>query len=143
MSMTRETAYGLMKAELDKWIKWNPDPGTPHWEMMQAVQVALNALRPVSREQELEAENKELKERIVNWRKYMAPTREQVKQMWKGCYMCEEYGYFMFSAWKSQSRDVHPDCMGSSMFCPHCGKPLTNAAVDIIMWRLEALHEEN
>lgn len=39
----------------------------------------VSALRSVSREQELEAENKELKERIVNWRKYMAPTREQVE----------------------------------------------------------------
>lgn len=39
----------------------------------------ISALRSVSREQELEAENKELKERIVNWRKYMAPTREQVE----------------------------------------------------------------
>lgn len=42
-------------------------------KLHQAIDMAITALRSVSREQELEAENKELKERIVNWRKYMPP----------------------------------------------------------------------
>ena len=72
--MTKERAIEILERRTTI-----PD-GEYTWEQInQAIDMAISALRPVSREQELEAENKELKERIVNWRKYMAPTREQVE----------------------------------------------------------------
>lgn len=64
----------------------------------------ISALRSVSREQELEAENKGLKERIVNWRKYMAPTREQVEKVWRGEWIIGE-----------------PDGLGVPIHCNRCG----------------------
>ena len=76
--MTKERAIEILERRTTI-----PD-GEYTWEQInQAIDMAISALRPVSREQELEAENKELKERIVNWRKYMAPTREQV-EIWRG-----------------------------------------------------------
>lgn len=111
-------------------------------EFIAALDVALDALIPPTRENELEAENRELKERIVNWRNYMAPTREQVEKVWRGCYTCDEYKYFMFNAWTNPESSERPDCMGTSLFCPQCGKPLTDEAVDILLKRLEALNGE-
>ena len=67
------------------------------------------------------------------------PTREQVEKMRNGCYMCDEYKYFMFNAWKNPESSELPDCMGASLFCPHCGKPLTDEAVDMVMERLEEM----
>lgn len=76
MSMTREEAIKVLKnggievcGEADRIS-----------EFIAALDVALDALIPPTRENELEAENIELKERIVNWRNYMAPTREQVEK---------------------------------------------------------------
>ena len=69
------------------------------------------------------------------------PTREQVEKMRNGCYMCDEYKYFMFNAWKNPESSERPDCMGTSLFCPHCGKPLTDEAVDIVMERLEEMQK--
>lgn len=108
-------------------------------EFIAALDVALDALIPPTRENELEAENRELKERIVNWRKYMAPTREQVEKVrgewrwvgedrWNDCYECGKCG------------KMHPD---NSLFCPACGAPMTDEAVEMVMERLEALNEDN
>ena len=33
------------------------------------------------------------------------PTREMVEKVWRGCYTCDEYKYFMFNAWKNMKND--------------------------------------
>ena len=63
------------------------------------------------------------------------PTREMVEKVWRGCYTCDEYKYFMFNAWTNPESSERPDCMGTSLFCPHCGKPLTDEAVDMMLER--------
>lgn len=108
----------------------------------------ISALRSVSREQELEAENKELKERIVNWRKYMAPTREQVEKAWKGCSWCNNEGKNPEN-WECSLLDdrglsvvVGDEVVWTNAdFCSVCGKSLTDEAVQMVMERLEALYE--
>ena len=106
----------------------------------------ISALRSVSREQELEAENKELKERIVNWQKYMTPTREQVEKVWRGewihphwsndvhCMDCKRCGKEAYHRLFRGVRDYY-------LFCPHCGAPLTDEAVEMVMDRLEAVFQ--
>ena len=116
----------------EDWAKCNYEP------TKQAAQLALTALRSVSREQELEAENKELKERIVNWRKYMAPTREQVEKAWRS-----EWKPFAESAYGKQYKcpNCHTRTSSCSNFCPHCGAPMTDEAVQMVMERLGALKD--
>ena len=115
-------------------------------KLHQAIDMAISALRSVSREQELEAENKELKERIVNWRKYMAPTREQVEKVWRSewihphwsndvhCMDCKRCGKEAYHRLFRGVRDYY-------LFCPHCGAPLTDEAVEMVMERLEAVFQ--
>lgn len=83
---------------------------------VEAAKIAIAALRPVS--------------------------RERIEKVWSGCYMCDEYRYFMFNAWKDPNSSKRPDCMGTSMFCPNCGRPLTDEAVETVMERMEALDNE-
>lgn len=137
MSMTREEAIKVLKnggievcGEADRIS-----------EFIAALDVALDALIPPTRENELEAENRELKERIVNWRKYMAPTREQVEKVrgeWQVC----------FEDWRKQiAGDQCSKCgfqhYGTSInlykFCPHCGAPMTDEAVETVMERINEM----
>ena len=84
-------------------------------EVKEAIDVALTALRPVS--------------------------REQVEKMWRGewtpgdsiCPICEKNKFDGLDA------DIWADWMPS--FCPNCGAPMTDEAVDIVMRRLEALKD--
>ena len=69
------------------------------------------------------------------------PKREMVEKVWSGCYTCDEYKYFMFNAWTNPESSERPDCMGTSLFCPQCGKPLTDEAVDMMLEKLEAMYE--
>ena len=78
----------------------------------QALDLALSALRPVSREQVRRGE----------WEKIGADYRGQ-GGIWK-CTACgKTYPY-------------------KCDFCPNCGAPMTDKAVDMVMERLEALHSE-
>ena len=161
--MTREEAIAVL-AESKRQNEVMRDNPSTFWASHQmadgvknaerriaALDMALSALRPVSREQELEAENKELKERIVNWRKYMTPTREQVEKVWKGEWIGdndEKVGTIDGSPIKSSTCSVcgnwlvgsdEYDCSGH--FCPACGRAMTDEAVQMVMERLEALHD--
>ena len=87
---------------------------------VQALDVALSALRPVS--------------------------REQVEKVWPGCPYCKEdgEGYVKkFGAYSILDGEVTTGhCKPQKIkFCPHCSRPLTDEAVQMVMERLEALHD--
>ena len=65
-------------------------------------------------------------------------TREQVERVWRGewepgnpiCPICGK-------EFDGLDADIWADWMPN--FCPHCGAPMTDKAVDMVMERLEAL----
>lgn len=68
-------------------------------------------------------------------------SREQVDKVWRGewepgnpiCPICGKNKFDGLDA------DIWADWMPN--FCPHCGAPMTDEAVDMVMERLDALHE--
>ena len=56
-------------------------------------------------------------------------SREGVEKAWNGCINCHD----------KEKLAKHIHCWPS--FCPVCGRPLTDEAVEIVMERLEALHD--
>ena len=80
-------------------------------------------------------------------------TREQVEKAWRGEWIDidgekvpvdkygQPFGWAMCSACGEYltASDEYP-CIGH--FCPNCGAPMTDKAVDMVMERLEALYEE-
>ena len=73
-------------------------------------------------------------------------SREQVEKVWRGCPYCKEdgEGYVQkFGAYSIQNGELATGhCKSQKIkFCPHCSRPLTDEAVQMVMERLEALHE--
>lgn len=115
MSMTREEAKEILE-------NWNLCHYTPSREAAEAVISALDpleiisALRPIS--------------------------RERVEKVWRGewepgnpiCPICGKNKFYGLDA------DIWADWMPN--FCPHCGAPMTDEAVDMVMERMEALKDE-
>ena len=69
-------------------------------------------------------------------------TREQVERVWRGEWepgnpICPICGKDKFDGLDA---DIWADWMPN--FCPHCGAPMTDKAVDMVMKRLEALRDE-
>ena len=111
-------------------------------EAEQAKDMVITALRGPTREQELESENMELKKRIVNWRKYMTPAREQVEKVWRGEWINKHsaYDHKIFTCARCGKRI---SIQGENLnFCPKCGSAQTDEAVDITLKRLEAMKDE-
>ena len=121
MSMTREEAIALLNEQYEtckRIYDCSADqrksyPNVP--QFMEALGMALTALRPVS--------------------------QEQVEKVWKGEWIgipnmgvydiaCSKCGY---------STGIR---FWSSDFCPNCGAPMTDDAVDMVMERLEAMRDE-
>ena len=88
--MTREEA----RKHIMLWVYSLDDIPPKH--VVEALTMAADALRPVS--------------------------REQVEKAWRGCKYCDE------------------EC--GIRFCPMCGRPLTDEAVQMVMERLEAMKDE-
>ena len=134
--MTREEAI--------KWMEEAIQDTNTHWDSCsEALQKELNEQREVfllaidailhaDRKQKLEAENMELKERIIHWQKYMAPTREQVEKVWRGCEKCNGAGEY--SRYAENLTKIL-----LAKYCPHCGRPLTDEAVQMVMERMEGI----
>ena len=117
MSMTREEAI--------KWLEETIQDTDTYWEscseafqkeldeQKEAFNLALTALRPI--------------------------TREQVKKVWRGCDLCLD------DSWQRilmiPKRFDHTNMLSTELaqFCPGCGRPLTDKAVDMVMERLEVL----
>lgn len=86
-----------------------------------AIDLALSALRPVS--------------------------REQIEKVWRGEWMFEP-NFYDDSTYEC-SRCGEPWTLiegtpeeNNMRFCPHCGAPMTDEAVEMVMERLEALRDE-
>ena len=129
--MTREETISIIERVIHTEAKW---PGTE--DTLEALDMVLSALRPVS--------------------------RERVEKVFHGCEMCREEkkvksDNFCGAATMrivGDSIDLRGDekkikFFGhiyapsfSVKFCPFCGRPLTDEAVDIMLERLEALNNE-
>ena len=79
---------------------------------IEAFEIALSALRPVS--------------------------REQVEKVWRGEWQMVSNGSGVCSECHRQDK-IDP----LAKFCRYCGAPMTDEAVEMVMERLEALHEDN
>ena len=74
------------------------------------------------------------------------PTREQVEKVWRGCSWCNNEGKKPEN-WECSLLDdrgfsvvVGDEVVWTNAeFCPVCGKPLTDEAVDMVMERLEGM----
>lgn len=120
-SMTREEAtvqiYGLKKYCED--MADSDESGSYVFDLdVQALDLALSALRPIS--------------------------RDRIEKVWSGCHECSGCKLCIWNETKKCN-----DCKNRnsfrplSDFCPRCGKPLTDEAVDMVMERLEALYEKD
>ena len=128
MSMTREEAI--------KWLEETIQDTDTYWESCsEALQkeldeqkevflLALAALRPVS--------------------------REQVEKVWRGEWVIGEPDvlgvpiHCSRCGWGSDHADQREwmEYKGH-VFCGHCGAPMTDEAVEMVMERMEKLHEDN
>lgn len=63
-------------------------------------------------------------------------TREQVEKVWRGCEKCNGAGEY--SRYAENLTKIL-----LAKYCPHCGRPLTDEAVQMMMERLEALKDGN
>lgn len=121
--MTREEAIEELERLLRHWDDLENDKRCFWGYDEEAVALALSALRPVS--------------------------REQVEKVWPGCDFCNtaDFGEFGFEITKHYAKICC--ALGSwrfpekeqFLFCPKCGKPLTDEAVQMVMERLEALKD--
>ena len=103
--MTREEAIDTLKNGL-WWDRRRLD---------EAIDIAISALRPVS--------------------------REQVEKVWPGCDFCkielDDYPYIVAHSDYSSS-----DTCYEPGYCPVRGKPLTDEAVEMVLERMEALNND-
>ena len=73
------------------------------------------------------------------------PTREQVEKSWAGCEYCEKHKINLvriemnYNDSPGSPKRLNPTRVPK--FCPMCGSPLTDEAVDIVIERLKALKE--
>ena len=112
--MTREEAIEELERLLRHWDDLENDKRCFWGYDEEAVALALTALRPVS--------------------------REQVEKVWPGCPYCKEdgEGYVQkFGAYSIQNGELTTGhCKPQKIkFCPHCSRPLTDEAVEMVMER--------
>jgi len=126
MSMTKEEAIERFEkqltaaqAVLDSGFGTNlGESDLLYRRRKEMAEIALSALRPI--------------------------TREQVEKVWRGEWM------FPIFADQKDAKDLRCQCsecgsietpLARHRFCPSCGAPMTDEAVDMVMERLEGLHE--
>lgn len=114
MNVTREEVIEILQEEHD----WCQEPSY----VIKAIEKAIAALRPIS--------------------------RERVEKVFPGCQSCKSCRSCVFSIHQMRDQpckkcDPNAECALTeykpSNFCPICGKPLTNEAVDMVMERLEEM----
>ena len=126
MSMTREEAIAVLREKYDYCKSFydlaaHPEEDyTETTKYLQALRVALTALRPVS--------------------------REQVEKVWPECDCCEIPCDNCKNAYKWDTHGLADECVicrengyknytPESQFCEFCGRPLTDEAVDMMLER--------
>ena len=78
-------------------------------------------------------ENEEQAKAYFWARKALRPvSREQVEKVWRGCEKCNGAGEY--SRYAENLTKIL-----LAKYCPHCGRPLTDEAVDMVMERLEGM----
>ena len=124
MSMTREEA---IKHLHDDWYIENGRlcvDGDKKDAFLEAVGMGIKALRPVS--------------------------REQVEKVWRGCNncrTCDSCAYRYIKAEEEPCWSCNTNIYSNykpepnRKFCPACGAPMTDEAVQMVMERMEALHD--
>ena len=124
--MTREEAIALLNEQYEtckRIYDCSADqrksyPNVP--QFMEALGMALSALRPVS--------------------------REQVEKVWRGEWMaldeCSNEGVYCKRCKKKVYRIEYANEKMRSPFCPACGAAQTDEAVEMVMERLEALKDD-
>ena len=124
--MTREEAIKWMEETIQDaeefFDKCSPELREEVLKQNEVFKIAISALRSVS--------------------------REQVEKTWKGCSWCNNEGKNPEN-WECHLLDdrgfsvvVGDEVVWTNAdFCPVCGKPLTDEAVEMVMERLEALYE--
>ena len=128
MKTTREAALKSCKDRLEHLEK-APSHHCGKRQRQRAIElekVKIEALRPITREQmeKMRGEWIDIDGEKVPVDKYGQPF---------GWAMCSAYGEYLTAS------DEYP-CIGH--FCPNCGAPMTDKAVDMVMERLEALKDE-
>ena len=126
--MTREEAIAILQEKYDYCKSFYDLAARPKEDYaetaqyLQALQVALSALRPVS--------------------------REQVEKVWGGYWTHEEIqsnqsttGYFKISSCECSKCGCY--IQQEANFCPYCGAAQTDEAVEMVMRRLEALYDKD
>ena len=130
MSMTREEAIAILQEKYDYCKSFYDLAARPKEDYaetaqyLQALQVALTALR--------------------------GPTRERVEKVWRGEWIIGEPDvlgvpiHCSRCGWGSDHADQRAwiEYKGH-IFCGHCGAPMTDKAVEMVMERMEALYERN
>ena len=119
--MTREEAIEYFKMKVFAREAIGNDIGADY----EAYKIALSALRPVS--------------------------REQVEKVWMGEWITKHYvdgilegtNFDECSKCGYQRVFENPELKTKYMFCPGCGCAMWDEAVEMVMERLEALHENN
>lgn len=109
--MTREEASVLLKMMFAFWANTHERTNV---EMEMALNLALTALRPVS--------------------------RERIKQAWRGEWIIQERKHSEFIKKCSKCGFPISGWWGADKFCANCGAPMTDEAVEVTMKRLEELY---
>ena len=124
MSMTREEAIEELERLLRHWDDLENGKRCFWGYDNEAVALALSALRPVS--------------------------REQVEKVWRGEWIIGEPDvlgvpiHCSRCGWGSDHADQRKWMeYNGHLFCGHCGAPMTDEAVQMVMERLEALKNES
>lgn len=113
MSMTREEALEELERLLRHWDDLENDKRCFWGYDKEAVALALSALRSI--------------------------TREQVEKAWRGEWKCQsDCGVTECTACKW---NIEEYC-GDYNFCPHCGAPMNDEAIQMVMERLEEVRDE-
>lgn len=120
MSMTKEEAITYLQEKYDYCKSFydlaaHPEEDYPEMtKYLQALQIALSALRPIA--------------------------REQVERVWKGEWIAYLDGeHIMPERYYSCSKCGGRGHLSKRNFCDFCGASMTDAAVGMVMERLEAL----
>ena len=121
MSIAKEEGIAILQEKYDYFKSFydsvpHPEDYPETAKYLQALQIVLSALRPITREQV---------EKV--WRGEWIVQQDEHKEYIKKCSKCG----FPISGW-----------WGADKFCANCGAPMKDEAVDMVMERLEALHSE-